>query len=439
MKFKESILMALRDLNRRKGRTILTSLGITIGTLLIVTMVGLGIGLQNFMVATVNDEESARQITVLPYKNYDDSEMDNIQDMDEFDENYGKVLDNKLINKIKETNKVETIIAQISFSPSQIKYKDKEYSGNLSCVANNEGAEYFSDSNIENVRRKEKDDTLKPLKYGEKIEPKDGEVVVGEEVVDSLDTTAEDILNHEIEIIVNEAKGIKVQPMIKKVKVVGVIDKNFDLSNAMILSINDLSDLKGYQTFQNNYFENNGYERMVVLANDVDSVESLSNEIKDLDFKTQSSIDAANSIKQTIDGVNTAFAVLGVIVLIVAAIGIVNTMSMAVLERTKSIGIMKSLGANTTNIRQMFLVQSSLIGFIGGVFGILLGTGLTSIAQYFINLKVSDSGMNASVSVGLPWYMLLLILVFAMIIALVSGIYPANKASKLDPIEALRR
>ena len=438
MKFKEYVLMALRDLSKRKGRTFLTSLGITIGTLLIVTMVGLGIGLQSFMVQTVNDEDNARSITVQPYRYFAPEDQDEM-DMSTFQEDYFKKIDDKLIQKIKDTDRAETVVASIQYSPDALKFSDKEYSGNIQCVGYNEGANLYPDYIIERVRHDEDDDSIKPLKAGTKVEPAVGEVVIGEELLGQLNISEEQILNNELELVVKNANGIKIAPINKKLKVVGIIDKHFADGKKLVLSAKDAAELQGYTTLQKDYMANQGYNNIQIAAKDVSDVEPLTETIKELDYNSTSSIEMAKNVEDTLGGVNTAFAVLGGIVLVVAAIGIVNTMSMAVLERTKSIGVMKSLGADRSAIRAIFLVQSSLIGFIGGLFGIGLGTGLNSIAEMIVNSKIVGEGMETSVSVGLPWYWLLIILGFAVGIALISGIYPANRASKLDPIEALRR
>jgi len=438
MKFKEYVLMALRDLSKRKGRTILTSLGITIGTLLIVTMVGLGTGLQDFMKKTVNDQDNARSITVQPYKYISQDEEDQI-DRANYEEDYFKKIDDELIKKLKDTDRAETIVASISYSPDTLKFSDKEYSGNIQCVGYNEDANLYPDYLVEKVRHDKEDDSIKPLKAGIKVSPSVGEVVIGEELLGQLNISEEQILNKELEFVVKKANGIKIVPITKKLKVVGIIDKSFDDGKNLVLSAKDTAELKGYSTLQKDYMGNKGYNNIQIVAKDVSDVEPLTEEIKKLDYSSTSSIEMAKSVEDTLNGVNTAFSVLGAIVLVVAAIGIVNTMSMAVLERTKSIGVMKSIGANSNAIRTMFLVQSSLIGFVGGLVGIGIGTGLNSIAQMLVNSKIVDAGMKTSVSVGLPWYWLLIILGFAVLIALISGIYPANRASKLDPIEALRR
>lgn len=440
MKFKESLRMALSDLGRRKGRTILTSLGITIGTILIVTMVGLGTGVKNFMLDTVNDEDSVREIQVAPYKYYDDDNEDmETMDQSEFQDKYGKVIDDNFINELKDTGMVDNITSEIRFYPSQIRYEGKDYSGQLSCIGFNKDAQVFADSEIERVKKDKNDDSLKPLKAGTTLNPNDGEIVVGEQIVDGLGISDEEILNKEIEITINKAAEIKIEPVSKKFKVVGVVDKNFQYGDKFLLSTKDAAELKGYSTLQTDYLNNVGYDMLYVYAKDVNDVKDLSNKIEDLDYKYASVIESANSFKELINNVNMAFAIFGVIVLVVAAIGVVNTMSMSVIERTKSIGIMKALGANSANIKQIFLVQSSLIGLIGGCVGVLIGSGINSLIEIFIGSKLSESVMTSSLSVGLSWDLKIIVIAVTVVIALISGIYPASKASKMDPIKALTR
>ena len=134
----------------------------------------------------------------------------------------------------------------------------------------------------------------------------------------------------------------------------------------------------------------------------------------------------------------------------VAAINIINTMTMAIYERTREIGVMKVLGCEIANIRTMFLMESSCIGFIGGVLGVLISllvslilnnltTIMASFGQY-VDLSGIMGGYGASsstISIIPPWLMLAA-LVFATLIGLISGILPANKAVKISALEAIR-
>ena len=441
MKIKEYVLMSLRDLWRRKGRTILTSLGITIGTLLIVTMMGIVVGLKGFMNSAVNDGDSARIIRINHYRDYTDEEYDEsvMTDDAKFEEEYFKKLDDNLIEKLKDTGKVETVVAQITSYPHSIIFNNKEYTGNIRACGYNIDANLYPDFNIEEVRHNENDDTLKPLSAGEFISEEHGQALIGAKLLGSLELSSDDVFNKEIEVSVLSNGDSNGKKITKKIKIVGIIDEHFEDADALILSAKDAAELKGYATLEKDYFENKGYEQIYALTNNLSDVQSVSDTIKDLDYYSVSSIDMANEIEESLGAMNKGFLILGIIILFVAAIGIVNTMGMAVAERTKSIGVMKSVGASSGTIRLMFLVQSSLIGLLGGIFGVLLGSGINVLIEMFAKSKISKSGIDLAISIRLPCYWIVLILIFAMVLALISGIYPASRAAKLDPIEALRR
>ena len=126
--------------------------------------------------------------------------------------------------------------------------------------------------------------------------------------------------------------------------------------------------------------------------------------------------------------------------MLVSAIGIANTMVMSIYERTREIGVMKVLGCLISDIKKLFLFEASMIGLIGGA----LGVGLSYLASYFMNkysgaiggaLGVGSSGSKISV---IPIWLVLLALGFAMLVGIISGYYPAKRATKIKAIEALR-
>ena len=118
---------------------------------------------------------------------------------------------------------------------------------------------------------------------------------------------------------------------------------------------------------------------------------------------------------------------IGLITLMGAAIGLMNIMLVSVTERTREIGIRKAMGATRRTIRNQFLVEAVVIAQIGGIFGIIAGIGVGNILSYFI---------GSAFIIPWPWIGLALVLCF--IVAMASGILPANKAARLDPIESLR-
>ncbi len=151
--------------------------------------------------------------------------------------------------------------------------------------------------------------------------------------------------------------------------------------------------------------------------------------------------DAKQSIQQQLTIFNIMGLVLGGIggiALVVAAIGVVNTMIMAILERTREIGVMRAVGAKRSTVRALFTFEASMLGLWGGIVGVLVGFGLTKVANIFVNKQLVSQGVKASNIIGLPLWLVLTVIGIATLIGMLAGLYPASRAAKLDPVEALR-
>jgi putative ABC transport system permease protein len=153
----------------------------------------------------------------------------------------------------------------------------------------------------------------------------------------------------------------------------------------------------------------------------------------------------ASSISETVDQANKVFRIIqivlmlfGVIALVVSAIGMFNTMTIALLERTEEIGIMKSIGASKTSVSLMFIVEATLMGFLGGVFGVVFGLLFGAISNFLINLIASRFGGQAVNLFYSPLWFIVSIIVFGSFVGLLTGVFPARKASHIDPLDALR-
>lgn len=131
----------------------------------------------------------------------------------------------------------------------------------------------------------------------------------------------------------------------------------------------------------------------------------------------------------------TAF-LLGVaaISLLVGAVGIANTMYTSVLERTKEIGTMKAIGAKNSDILIIFVIESGLLGLIGGVIGIVLGMIIGKVIEYIAVVQLGTTLLKVS----FPWYLIVGCLLFAFLSGSISGLFPAKQASKLKPADTLR-
>ena len=441
MKFSEYIFMALRDLWRRKGRTILTCLGITIGTLLIITLVGLGTGFNNFINDFVNSSVDSKTIAVANIKYLSEDELEELNEGNSETniDDYQHKIDDNTIEDLKKSGRVDYIAPYIMFNPNYITIDSKESKVNCKYLGYRKGDKIFSDATIEDKREAEDNDKLNPIKYGRYSE-KAGEIIISEGFLKKLKINPKEAVDKDLTVNIKDINQVKLStPISKSFKIVGVINSKFISGNEIIGIDEDVSSLLGASTLQDNYLDNNGYDAVDIITKKMSDVKPMCKEIKKLDYYYNSAVDLADSIDDTLGSISIGLAILGIVVIFVAAIGIINTMSMSVMERTKSIGVMKSVGANSKCIKAIFLVQSAVIGLIGGIVGILLGSGINSIIQSFVNNYISEQDMSMTVSIGMPWYLVIATLGFAMVISLIAGIYPASKAAKLDPIEALRR
>ena len=117
---------------------------------------------------------------------------------------------------------------------------------------------------------------------------------------------------------------------------------------------------------------------------------------------------------------------------------IINTMIMAVTERTKSIGVMKSIGASNSDIKYMFIVQSGAIGLVGGVIGAIVSVILFKFISMGIIDILKKQGQSVDLLTNVPIWLIGVAILFALIISVIAGVYPASRAAKLDPVESLR-
>ena len=152
-----------------------------------------------------------------------------------------------------------------------------------------------------------------------------------------------------------------------------------------------------------------------------------------------------SSLSETVEEANKVFkaiqitlGIFGVVALIVAAIGMANTMTVSLLERTNEIGIMKAIGASDRDIENMFLFEAIVISLLGGLTGILINFGVSKFLNALVNTLAKALGGEAVTLFYTPLWFLIFIIVFSVLVGIFSGIFPARRGAKMDPLEALR-
>lgn len=183
----------------------------------------------------------------------------------------------------------------------------------------------------------------------------------------------------------------------------------------------------------------NGYTDLVVKVDQSSNAATVAKSIR-TQFKVGAA-DAETAIKQQLSIFNVLGIILGGlggIALVVAAVGVINTMIMSILERTREIGVMRAVGAKRSTISRLFTFEASLLGLMGGIVGVMIGYSLTLVGNPILNHQLKGNGLTTNNILSLPSWLIASVLVGTTIIGMLAGLYPAHKAAKLDPVEALR-
>jgi ABC-type antimicrobial peptide transport system permease subunit len=157
-------------------------------------------------------------------------------------------------------------------------------------------------------------------------------------------------------------------------------------------------------------------------------------------FKTRTLLSRLQGMRTFFLFIDILLAAVGTVALVVAGLGIVNVLLISVLERTQEIGICKAIGASRGDVVVLFLTEAGIIGFIGGLCGLLLGRGIAWVLEAAANAFARSHGVTADLEIfSLPLWLLITSVAFACVVSVVAGFYPAVRASRVDPIEALRQ
>ena len=180
------------------------------------------------------------------------------------------------------------------------------------------------------------------------------------------------------------------------------------------------------------------YSSISVRVGDPTQVQPVENAVKKMGFNTFSILDATRSLRQFFAVLDLFLGIFGSLALAVASIGIVNTLVMAILERRREIGIMKAIGASDADVRTLFFAEAGAMGALGGIVGVALGWTIGQAINFGTNIYLKRQALPPEHFWSVPWWLVGGAIVFAFIVSLVSGLYPAGRAARLDPVQALR-
>ena len=181
-----------------------------------------------------------------------------------------------------------------------------------------------------------------------------------------------------------------------------------------------------------------GYSAVSVKFGSLRDLQSVKSKVREMGFTTLAPADQFGEITKAFYFMDMILAAVGMIAIVVAALGIVNTMVMSILERFREIGVMKAVGAGDGDIKRIFFFESGAIGLIGGAVGCVLGWATSLLINRIINLYLAGQGMPNIDYFAFPFWIFVGAVAFSLLVSLVSGIYPARRAARVDPVVALR-
>jgi putative ABC transport system permease protein len=180
------------------------------------------------------------------------------------------------------------------------------------------------------------------------------------------------------------------------------------------------------------------YSSLVVRVGNPKQVAAVEDAVKQMGFVTFSLLDMTRNLRRLFVILDLFLGIFGSLALAVASLSIINTLVMAILERRREIGILKALGAADRDVRQMFFAEAGAMGLVGGALGVAMGWTIGRVINFGTNIYLRRQGLPAENIWWVPWWLVLGAIGFAVLVSLVAGIYPAARAARLDPVQALR-
>lgn len=400
MKFIDLFKLATRMFRARTSQTLLTICGMSIGIGAILFLVSLGYGLQKTLLERITTSESLLTLDVTESKS-------------------GVVLlDSKTIENIKQMEGVEEVSSAFQLTSQG---SVEELSADLIVIGTDPSFLRFGGFKVSKGELL-KDDNQEGIiitsavaqLFGKNLDEMTGKEITFTFFVPKETGATEESLQGNFEKIDFD----------KKYKIAGVIEGE---DNTVYINSSTLSDLK-IEHFTQAKVKCQSSEKMAAVRDKILEFGLLASSLSD-------TVDQANKIFSIIQIILMLF---GIIALVVSAIGMFNTMTIALLERTEEIGIMKSIGASNTGIALIFFMESAIMGFLGGLGGVLIGLLGGEMFNGLINLIATRFGGEKVDLFYSPLWFILLIVIFAGIVGILTGFIPARRASRIDPLEALR-
>jgi putative ABC transport system permease protein len=451
MKPRDLTDLALRNLRESILRNALTTLGVAVGVASLVAMLSLGVGLQQLASKRLSQSGLFDTVLVTPKNAF--RGMGRPQREPESDKP-PRVLDEDARKEMEKLPNVIEVYPQIRFF-TEIRFNNKPFAtvvAGMPDSSRNSGSfdgmqgNFFSSTTA--------NEAILQIEFAKDLSDKPSSLI-GQELVlryaerqslPSAATTVDPSANSPD----SSGGGFSVVPKELRLKIVGIVETEpaagyggygnarllMPLATASTLRAAQVNDLRDIVRDSNS--GKTTYASLSVRAKSPSQVEAIETSIKKMGFNAFSLLDASKSLRTFFTVFDSLLGIFGCLALAVATLGIVNTLVMAILERRREIGVLKALGAADSDVQQLFFIEAGVMGFFGGVFGVLFGWLLGRAVTFGTNVYLARQNLNPIELSSVPWWLVVSALIFGILVSLAAGLYPASRAAKLNPVDALR-
>lgn len=448
--------LAFKNFSRRKVRSILAILGVVIGTAAIVAMLSLGIGMNESFKNDLSRIGSLNVIDVDPYYYPEDG-------MSYSGQPQQKTLDDESVAEIARIEGVEAVCPMLQ---TNLKFVSGKYTSYVNIVGIDPNVMENFDFKLASGRLLTDTDEAN-IVFGSQVpyffrnsRERSGRYsfMMGNQGEPPVDVMLDRLVmtfdmsygERKSPVIGPSSPGEenKKPPKLYNAKGVGMLAESQNERDwQAYINITYLKKImKEYSRSQNSRDMRNmgmdtqqGYQQVKVKVADINDVQEVRKKINEMGFGAYSLADVLEQMQKTARTMQAVLGGIGAVSLLVAALGITNTMIMSIYERTREIGVMKVLGCRLGDIRRLFLTEAGFIGFIGGITGLLLSLGVSWLLNRFGGgIFGGRSGPDQNSISVIPMWLALFSVGFATFVGLVSGFFPARRAMKLSALEAIK-
>lgn len=398
MKTKDLFEISFQNFKNRQSRIFFTILGVSVAIAAVLFLVSFGYGLQSSLLEKITTTDSLLTLDIMSP-----------------DTNLIKI-NQTTIDKIKKIDHVEEVSPYVTY-PGNITLDDLSSEIMTHVIDKN----YF---NFEGISPK----TGRLFSSSDK-----NKIIVNSSIAQLYNLKDTDLIGKKVKIVIYLPNTEEED--------VGDDTKTYKFDNDFeIAGIIESSDSQGYVYVQDKDITI-PIEEYLSAKIKVDQSSNLGvtrENLTTMGFFVSALSDTINQANKIFKIIQIILGIFGTVALVVAAIGLINTMTISLLERTNEIGIMRAIGAAPKDIMWLFLGESFIIGFLGGFFGVILGVGVGQLFEVIINFISHSLGGGPVKLFSYPIWFIFFIIILSSVVGLIGGFFPARRASKLNPLDALR-